>query len=99
MLFCGSKEDCQELVGWLNSLMPGVIEFKSEFSYNKFEFRDLEISVEEGKLKTNLFIKPTNQQLYLEYDSNHPAHCKESIPYSQALRVVERYDTTQDRDI
>ena len=79
--------------------MPGTVEFKFEFSFKKIEFLDLEISVEDGKLKTDLFIKPTNQQLYLEFDSNHPSHCKESIPYSQALRVVERCATTQDRDM
>ena len=32
------------------------------------------------------------------YNSNHPVHCKDSIPYSQALRVVERCSTQEDRD-
>ena len=45
-----------------------------------------------------LFIKPSNKQLYLDYNSNHPLQCKQSIPYSQALRVVERCATTADRD-
>ena len=79
--------------------MPGIIEFKFEFSFKKIEFLDLEIAIGEGKLRTNLFIKPTNKQLYLEFDSNHPSHCKEGIPYSQALRVVERCATTSDRDM
>ena len=29
---------------------------------------------------------------------NHPQHCKKAIPYSQALRVVERCSTTENRD-
>ena len=98
MLFRGSKEECEQLVIWLNSLIPGVIEFKFEFSYKKIEFLDLEISIEEGRLKTNLFIKPSNKQLYLEFNSNHPSHCREGIPYSQALRVVERCTTPEDQD-
>ena len=89
MLFRGNKEQCEELDTWLNSLIPGVIQFKFEFSYGKIEFLDLEIPIEVRKLKTNLFIKPTNKQLYLNYDSNHPEHCKRSIPYSQALRAWE----------
>ena len=35
-------------------------------------------------------MKETNKQLFLDYNSNHPEHCTKSIPYSQALRVIER---------
>ena len=35
-------------------------------------------------------MEPTNLQLFLEYNSNHPTHCKNAIVYCQALRVVER---------
>ena len=35
-------------------------------------------------------MKETNKQLFLDYHSNHPEQCKNSIPYSQALRVIER---------
>ena len=90
MLFSGTKEQCEELVSWLNSLMPGVVTFKFDFSFQKIQFLDLEISLEDGKMKTNIFVKPSNKQLYLDFDSNHPDHCKNAIPYSQALRVVEK---------
>ena len=91
-------EKCEELVSWLNSLMPGTIKFKFEFSYEKINFLDLEISVENGRLISNLYVKPTNSQLFLDYNSNHPQHCKDAIPYSQALRVVERCSKTESRD-
>ena len=39
MLFKGSKAECE----WLNSLMPGVIKFKFEFSFTRIVFLDLEI--------------------------------------------------------
>ena len=64
----------------------------------KINFLDLEIYLEDGKLMSNLYVKPTNSQLFLDYGSNHPQHCKEAIPYSQALRVVERCSTTENRD-
>ena len=98
MLFRGSEMDCKNLVEWLNNLMPGVIKFKYEFSYAKIVFLDLEIFLEDGFLKTNLHIKPSNKQLYLDYNSNHPTHCKKSIPYCQALRVTERCTNPSDRD-
>ena len=98
MLFAGSYEECEQLVNWLNSLVPGVVRFKFDFSNHKVEFLDLEIFLKEGKLKTNLFIKPSNKQLYLDFSSNHPEHCKVGIPYSQALRVVERCSETEEQE-
>ena len=43
MLFGGTEDQCQELVDWLNSLMPGVIKFKFQYSKKKnriFGFRN-----------------------------------------------------------
>ena len=54
------------------------------------EFLDLEIILEKGKIETNLFIKPSNLQLYLDFFSNHPVPCKEGVIYGQALRIKER---------
>jgi hypothetical protein len=96
MLFGGTEDQCQELVDWLNSLMPGVIKFKFQYSKKKIEFLDLEISIENGRIETNLYVKPSNLQLFLDYSSNHPKHCKEGIVYSQALRVIERCSKVED---
>jgi hypothetical protein len=78
--------------------MLGVIQFKFEFSFKKVEFLDLAISIEDGLLKTDLFVKPTNKQIFIDYNSNHPTHCMESIPYSQALRVVERCSSDESKE-
>ena len=99
MLFKGSENQCKQFVNWMNSLIPGVIKFKYEFSFEKVVFLDLEIFIEDNQLKTNLFVKPSNKQIYLDFDSNHPEHCKQSIPYSQALRVVERCSSVENRDL
>ena len=74
MLFKGSRVQCQNLVNWLNTLMPGVVKFKFEYSEDKIEFLDLEIKIKNGKLETDLYVKPTNKQLFLDYFSNHPEH-------------------------
>ena len=90
MLFQGNKQDCEKFVEWLNSLLPGVIKFKFEFSTKMVEFLDLQILIENKKLETNLFIKPSNQQLFLDLLSNHPKPCKEGVVFGQALRILER---------
>ena len=99
VLFKGSKEDFDEMVYWLNSIMPGVVKFKFNFSEEKVEFLDLVILIEDGKIQTDLFIKPTNSQVYLDYRSNHPEHCKNGIIYSQALRTIERCSRIEDQTL
>ena len=54
--------------------------------------------IENGKLETNLYIKPTNLQLYLDFFSNHPEPCKEGVVYGQALRILERCSKTEDAE-
>ena len=49
----------------------------------------MRIMIVNGRLETELYVKPTNLQIFLDYTSNHPTHCKDAIVYSQALRVVE----------
>ena len=90
LLFKGSKDECELFLEWLNSIMPGVINLKCNFSEDTLEFLDLKIMIKNGKLETELYVKPTNLQLFLDYSSNHPTHCKDAIVYCQALRVVER---------
>ena len=89
-LFKGSKKEFESLVTWLNSLIPGVVKFTATISDTQVEFLDLVIKIENGRLKSDLFIKPTNQQLYLNYNSNHPEPCKTGLIYGQALRIMER---------
>ena len=90
------RKEFESLVRWLNSFMPGVVKFTANLSYSKVEFLDLVIKIGNGKLKTDLFIKPSNLQLYLNYDSNHPEPCKTGLVYGQALRVIERCTDAQD---
>ena len=98
MLFEGSKEECEKLVDRLNSLRPGVVKFKFEYSTEMVEFLDLKIFFENERLETDLYIKPSNLQLYLYFLSNHPEPCKQGVVYGQALRIIERCSKIEDRD-
>ena len=98
-LFKGNEQEFEEFESWLNSIMRGVVKFKSNFSSEKVEFLDLIISIENGKLKTNLFVKPSNLQIYLDFMSNHPEHCKVGLVYGQALRIIERCSEPLDADL
>ena len=51
----------------------------------KMENVYINIYIENGKIKTDLYVKPTDTHQYLHSSSCHPYHCKRRIPYSQTL--------------
>ena len=64
-----------------------TIKFTAEYSKEEGNFLDVNIKIIDGKLKTDLFVKPTDMHQFLDPNSCHPYHCKKGIPYSQALRL------------
>ena len=61
----------------------------------KVDFLDTKIILENGRLSTDLFVKPTDTHSYLHYTSAHPTHCKQSGPYSQLIRIKRICTTNQ----
>ena len=72
---------------FLMSLINPNLSFTYKASKNNVIFLDLNISLKDGAIHTDFYIKPTDGRQYLYYQSSHPRHIKVSIPYSQALRV------------
>ena len=62
---------------------------------NDFEVHSKEINVLDtavykdfgGKLRTRIYRKPTDRQIFFHLKSEHPPALKKTIPYSQALRI------------
>ena len=70
----------------LNEFYPNL-KVTYETSQNSVDFLDLNGSLKDGAIFTDLHIKSTNSHKFLHYKSSHPDHIKTSIPYSQALRI------------
>ena len=51
------------------------------------DFLDVTTYRNDDKILTRLFCKPTDSHSYLEFNSCHPPQNKNSIPYSQHLRI------------
>ena len=57
---------------------------------NSVHFLDLKLTLQGGKVMSDLYVKPTDCHQYLEFTSCHPRHIKESIVFSQALRIKRK---------
>ena len=81
-----TKEELERFIGFVNSFHP-ALKFTWEISETSVTFLDINISVQDNKLATSVHYKPTDSHSYLLYSSSHPSHVKDSIPYSQFLRL------------
>ena len=71
-----------------NNFTP-TLRLTYESSEKSVLFLDLIITVSERKLKNTLHIKSTDPHKYLHYASSHPEHTKQSVVFSQTLRISE----------
>ena len=78
--------ELERFIGFVNSFHP-ALKFTWEISETSVTFLDINISVQDNKLATSVHYKPTDSHSYLLYSSSHPSHVKDSIPYSQFLRL------------
>ena len=61
-------------------------------------FLDTIVKIVDNRIETDLYSKPTDAHNYLLYNSAHPRNCKDSIPYSQFLRIRRICTKTEDYD-
>ena len=65
----------------LNKKHPNI-EFTIEWSKTQINFLHVTVSLENGKIKTDFYVKPTDTHQYLHSSSCRHYHCKKGIPNS-----------------
>ena len=81
------ENELQEFISYLNNCLPSI-KFEADMSPTTVNFLDVKVHLSpQGDLSTRLYTKPTDAHNYLSYTSCHPPKCKDSIPYSQFLRL------------
>lgn len=86
MIWDHSLEDLHAFIDSLNSFHPNI-KFTCTISQESVSFLDVVVSKAENlNIKTNVYVKDTNNHQYLDYTSCHPKRCKNGIPFSQAKR-------------
>ena len=63
------------------------IKIQLRWSRNQVEFLDTLVKLDNGHICTDLYVKPTDKQLYLRQDSCHPSHTKKSLAYGLGIRI------------
>ena len=81
-----TENELDEYLTHLNNCLP-TIKFTLEKSRDSVCFLDTIVKIVDNKIETDLYSKPTDAHNYLLYKSAHPKKCKDSIPYSQFLRI------------
>ena len=72
------EQELERFLKDLNNFTPNL-SFTYEASKNCIPFLDLKVKLIDGKLETDLYMKPTDCHQYLHYLSSHPQHSKRSI--------------------
>ena len=86
MIWTHSVDDLRTFTTYLNNIHPSI-KFTSNYSFTSMPFLDVNESLINGIITTDLYTKPTDKHQYLLQPSCHPKHIKRSIPFSLALRL------------
>ena len=85
----GTVEQLEQFVSFINSLHPTI---KVTCSYDATErevsFLDVLVRIENSRITTDLYTKPTSVVQYLLPSSCHPQHITKNIPYSLGYRLL-----------
>ena len=80
------EEKLKSFIDTINKMHPNI-KFRADWSKTSINFLDETVSIAEGVIETDLYVKPTDSHQCLLSSSCHPFYCGNGIPYSQALRL------------
>ena len=65
-------------INYVNNFHP-ALQFTWQISETSVSFLDILVSINDNRLPTSVFYRPTDSHSYLLYSSSHPNHTKQSI--------------------
>ena len=87
IIWTGTLVQLQEFYNHCNNFHKSI-KFTIEISQEQITFLDTVVKRNtDGKIKFDLYCKPTDKHCYLHFHSNHPECQKRAGPYSQFLRI------------
>ncbi|OCT67848.1 hypothetical protein XELAEV_18039149mg [Xenopus laevis] len=87
MIWTGRHSELIGFIDGLNKCSP-FISFTMHCDMISIPYLDVLVkNTMNGRLDTDLFVKQTDRNTLLRFDSFHPSHIKKSLPKSQVMRV------------
>ena len=83
---CCSRVELEEYIAFVSNFHP-ALQFTHTISETELPFLDINLRISGDRIRTSIHYKASDTHSYLHYDSSHPHHCKESLTYSQLLRL------------
>ena len=80
------ENNLKDFITFLNNQEP-TIQLTGGYSPKERDFLDSIVYIENNRLKTKLYIKPTNSMAYLHRDSFHANSTFKSLPYGEFIRA------------
>jgi len=80
------RVELEEYIGFVSNFHP-ALQFTHTISETELPFLDINLRISGDRIRTSIHYKASDTHSYLHYDSSHPRHCKESLTYSQLLRL------------
>jgi hypothetical protein len=93
-IWIGSTEELEQFRQKANAIHKNI-QVELRWSRTQIEFLDLMVRKEDGRLRTDLYVKPTDKHVYVASDSCHPTHVKRAIPYGLGVRLKRICDDEQ----
>ena len=81
-----TREELTQFITAVNSFRP-ALKYTWEISDTSLAFLNINIWIEGNSLCTSVYYKRTDSHSYLLYSSSNPSDVKNSIPFSQFLRL------------
>ena len=81
-----TREELEQFIYSVNSFHL-ALKYTWQISETSIAFLDINVSIHNNGLSTSVYYKPTDAHSYLLHSSSHPEHVKNSIPFSQFLRL------------
>ena len=86
MIWTDGEDSLNDFLAHCNNQNKNI-QFEQTISNTSIPFLDVSVTLEGGKLTTDLYCKSTDKHQYLYHTSCHPKHTKTSLPYCLALRL------------
>ena len=85
-LWTHGSDELMKCIDYANKIHENI---KVELRWNttQIDFLNTKILLENDKITTDLYSKPTDKHQYVQYASDHPTNVKKAIPYGLGIRL------------